>query len=200
MRRKSVEESGPRRRRAGRSRTGTRVVGKPRPRVRVVNRQRLIRPRRRSLEDLLTAVVSEEGVPAGFTLDVTIIRDRTIRPVNRDYLGRDRPTDVLAFPYIKPEEWKRSSTRGRGRLPVAGSGLRPPGMNLLGDVLVSSDQALLQARSRRVDAHDALAHLALHGTLHLLGYDHKRDRDARLMRRLERRYLGVWKRSRERRS
>jgi rRNA maturation RNase YbeY len=157
-----------------------------------VNRQRLVKPPRELLERLLGNVLMREGVPDVLCVDVTLLRDRTIRPVNRDYLGRDRPTDVLAFPYIKPREWKRRSKQ----LAPASLAL-DEGVNLLGDVLISADQALVMARGRRVDIHKALAHLAIHGLLHLLGYDHKRDADDRVMRRLERRYLGVLSRSRK---
>jgi rRNA maturation RNase YbeY len=159
-----------------------------------VNRQRLVKPRRELLESLLGNVLTKEGVPGALCVEVTLLRDRTIRPVNRDYLGRDRPTDVLAFPYIKPGEWRRKSSRAT---PV--SLALDLGMNLLGDVLISADQALVMARGRRVHVHNALAHLAIHGLLHLLGYDHKRDAEARVMRRLERRYLGDLTRSRKRR-
>jgi probable rRNA maturation factor len=151
--------------------------------VRVVNRQRLVPVPKSALESVLAHILAEEGVPESLAVEVTLVRDRDIQPVNRDHLGRDRPTDVLAFPYLKPAEWrKRAIAAPRG------------GRALLGEVLVSADQAAEMARERRVDAVQAVAHLAVHGVLHLMGYDHKREAEAREMRRIERRYIRHWRR------
>lgn len=79
--------------------------------------------------------------------------DRTIRDLNRNWRGKDKPTDVLAFPQREADV-------------AAGS----PG--LLGDIIISVDTARRQAR-RGLPAE--LLHLACHGLCHLLGYDHQTD-------------------------
>lgn len=95
----------------------------------------------------------------------------TIRRINRRWRGKDAPTDVLSFPL---NEMKA------GRQP-------PPGP--LGDIVVALPVARRAARSLAANEDRHLAHLLIHGLLHLLGYDHLEDRDAAKMERLERRLL-----------
>jgi probable rRNA maturation factor len=93
-----------------------------------------------------------------------------MRALNAAWRGRDRPTDVLAFSL---EEGPHAERRGR----------------LLGDVVIGVETAARQARARRRGLDDEVARLLVHGTLHLVGYDHARSRDARRMRAEERRLL-----------
>jgi probable rRNA maturation factor len=98
-----------------------------------------------------------------------------MRRLNARYRGIDRPTDVLAF----------AMRDG----PFAG--LHP---QVLGDVVLSAETALRQARARRHSLTVELTHLLIHGTLHLLGYDHEiSPADARLMRAKERELWGLVK-------
>lgn len=102
-------------------------------------------------------------------LSLVFLRDDAMRPLNRDWRGKDRTTDVLSFP--QPER---------------------PGGRALGDVVVSVDAAERQARERGHRLEAELLRLLVHGYLHLLGYDHERGaEDARLMRREERRLLAA---------
>ena len=93
--------------------------------------------------------------------------DRTLRRFNRAYRGQDRPTDVLSFP---------------------GDG----GEMGLGDILISVETAERNARAGGRSLPGELDVLALHGFLHVLGYDHETDDGTmdRLERRLRRRLLG----------
>lgn len=93
-----------------------------------------------------------------------ITGDERIRSLNRDYLQRDRPTDVLSFP--------------------DGDEL-PSGRRLLGQIVISLDTARGQARAAGHSELRELAELALHGLLHLLGYDHTSDRGEMNRRELE---------------
>lgn len=93
---------------------------------------------------------------------VLITGDARIQALNRDYLGHDRPTDVLSFP--------------------DGDEL-PSGHRLLGQIVVSLDTARRQAEAAGHSEIRELEELVLHGTLHLLGYDHSSDRGE--MNRLE---------------
>lgn len=88
----------------------------------------------------------------GVELSLTLLDDDEIRILNRDYLDRDRPTDVLAFA-LDDET------------------------GLVGDVYLGVDQARRQAEEHGVPLAEELARLAIHGTLHVLGYDHPEGDD-----------------------
>ncbi|MGF1511383.1 MAG: rRNA maturation RNase YbeY [Myxococcota bacterium] len=92
--------------------------------------------------------------------------DREVRELNRSYRAVDRPTDVLAF------------AMDEGAALPAGL----PQVASLGDVIVSVERAAHQAMSRRVSLASELELLVVHGTLHLLGYDHGTPADSRRMR------------------
>jgi probable rRNA maturation factor len=96
-------------------------------------------------------------------MTVAIVSDARVRALNRQYRRNDKPTDVLSFP---------SDERG-----------------YLGDVVIAAGVAARQARAAGHSLATELRVLALHGLLHLLGYDHERDdgRMARLERRLRKR-------------
>ena len=96
------------------------------------------------------------------TVTVAIVSDARVRALNRKFRKKDRATDVLSFP---AEESR-----------------------YLGDVVISSGMAARQARAAGHSLATELRVLALHGLLHLLGYDHERDdgQMARLERRLRR--------------
>jgi probable rRNA maturation factor len=105
-------------------------------------------------------------------LSLTLTSDRAIRRLNHDYRGIDAPTDVLSFSQIEqagaapPDPL---SVKNRSGLP-------------LGDVVISIDTALRQAREYRVSSASRLRRLLIHGFLHLIGYDHERSpADARRM-------------------
>jgi probable rRNA maturation factor len=100
------------------------------------------------------------------TLTLVVTSDRRIRALNRAWRGLDKATDVLSFP--------------------AGDGPGPA--RHLGDLVISRQTAARQARAEGHSLATELRVLALHGLLHLLGYDHERDsgRMARIERRLRR--------------
>jgi probable rRNA maturation factor len=101
-------------------------------------------------------------------LTVTFIDDAEMHRLNREYRGKDRPTDVLAFAM-------REGVRAAGDAAV------------LGDVVLSLDTAARQARQRRVSTAEEVRTLLIHGVLHLLGYDHERSAaEARRMKVMER--------------
>ena len=95
------------------------------------------------------------GLPAS-ELAVTIVGDRAIRTLNRDYLGKDRPTNVISFPLNEGEC----------------SGINP---DVLGDVVISAATAAREAHEGEIPFTERLSFLLLHGILHLAGYDHERS-------------------------
>jgi len=94
---------------------------------------------------------------------VVIVDDDGIQAINRDYLGRDRPTNVISFAMREGED----------------AGLHP---ELLGDVIVSADTAARDAAEADLSFESELCFLLLHGILHLLGYDHENGNEADALR------------------
>jgi probable rRNA maturation factor len=107
--------------------------------------------------------------PARGVVNVSIVSDRQVRALNKRYRGKDAATDVLSF----------GGDAAAPRRPRSG----PPVH--LGDIVIARGVARRQARARGHSEATEVRVLALHGLLHLLGYDHERDGGA--MRRLERR-------------
>ncbi len=106
------------------------------------------------------------------TVSLVLTGDDAIRALNRDYREADRPTDVLSFPMADP------------------GALADPGRPVfLGEVYVSVETAARQARAARRPLGREVAHLALHGLLHLLGHDHRTRSERRRMRAEEARLL-----------
>jgi probable rRNA maturation factor len=112
---------------------------------------------------------------------IALVTDAQMRQLNRTFRGIDAATDVLSFP-----AGDRREATGRGRSPR--HGLWPVARSLfavkhLGDLAIAVGVARRQARAEGHSLQAELKILALHGLLHLLGYDHERDRGA--MRRVE---------------
>jgi len=107
---------------------------------------------------------------------IAVVSDARIRALNRAYRRKDRATDVLSFPANHG-----SRANGESRIP------NPDGY--LGDIVIARGVAKRQARAAGHSESTELKVLALHGLLHLLGYDHERDtgRMSRLEHRLRRR-------------
>jgi len=105
-------------------------------------------------------------------LSLTLTTDRAIGRLNRDYRGIDAATDVLSFSQIEQA----------GAAPLDPRSVKnSPGLPV-GDVVISIDTAIRQARESRVSTASRLRRLLIHGFLHLIGYDHERSAaDARRM-------------------
>jgi probable rRNA maturation factor len=101
-------------------------------------------------------------------VSVVLVDDETIRALNRDYRETDRPTDVLSFSLADP-----SALADRGAA------------LFLGEIYVSLETARAQARSARRPYGREVAHLTIHGLLHLLGEDHPTPAARRRMAALE---------------
>jgi probable rRNA maturation factor len=97
--------------------------------------------------------------------------DALLHRLNRDYRARDKPTNVLSFPY------------------VASPGVPAENGRFLGDVAIARETLLAEAAAEGKPAANHLSHLIVHGVLHLLGYDHEHAADARRMEALEREIL-----------
>ncbi len=109
-----------------------------------------------------TALVAE-GVDFPCEVDVLFTNDAGIQEINRDMRNVDRPTDVLSFPVFELTP---------GELPSAEDADPATGLVPLGDMMLSLERVQAQAREFGHSKRRELAYLAVHSTLHLLGYDH----------------------------
>ena len=134
----------------------------------VQNRQRRFPVDAAGLAAFLVRVAEDAAPGDRRAATLRILSDRKMRELNRRFREKDRPTDVLAFPAGAPEEG-------------GAFGGEPA---YLGDLAVSAETAARQAAERGHPLETELRLLALHGVLHLLGWDHERDRGE--MERLER--------------
>jgi probable rRNA maturation factor len=104
-----------------------------------------------------------------FALTVALMSDRGVRSLNHEFRGKDKPTNVLSFPAD-----------------------RLPGRRVeLGDIALALGVIRREAREQGKGAADHLAHLMVHGVLHLLGYDHETEPEAERMEQLERKALAA---------
>jgi probable rRNA maturation factor len=132
------------------------------------------------------AAIAESAYPELIELErpveisVTLTGDEQVRALNAKWRGKDQPTNVLSFPMADERDLSRAN--------VAASEL------LLGDIVLARGVCEAEAAEKGVSVEQHATHLIVHGTLHLLGYDHHDDRDAsdmeaREVRALER--LGI---------
>jgi probable rRNA maturation factor len=113
-------------------------------------------------------------------ISVTLTGDEQVRSLNARWRGKDKPTNVLSFPMADERDLTRAN--------VAGPEL------LLGDIILARGVCEAEAADKGVAVEEHATHLLVHGTLHLLGYDHQAeaaaaDMEAREVRALER--LGI---------
>ncbi len=121
--------------------------------------------------DAAATMAASEAASAG--LAVMLTDDAGIRKLNRDWRKIDKPTNVLSFPAPRPETAAKPGDAPR----------------LLGDIAIAFETTRREAdhENRPFDHH--LSHLAIHGFLHLIGYDHESEDGAEAMEELERRIL-----------
>lgn len=106
------------------------------------------------LEQAALTVLNQHEIEAGGALSVVISDNGFVQNLNRQYRGVDAPTDVLSFPSDAPLQ------------PIPGE------LPYLGDLIIAYPYAAAQAEREGHPLDDSLALLVVHGTLHLLGYDH----------------------------
>ncbi len=120
---------------------------------------------RRALEGAVKAAVKKMRGATG-VINVSVVGNTRMRRLNREYRGKDRPTDVLSFP--------------RGK----------PNFGEIGDILIAWPVIRAQAKRHGVTELDELRRMAVHGVLHLFGYDHeKSEKDEKIMFALQEKIL-----------
>lgn len=145
---------------------------------------RLRLPRARSLAlKAASKALAAAGIPvdgdgaALLEISLVLADNAFIRELNRDYRGKDTPTNVLSFPALDARDIKRL------RQPAATSAA--PRDLPLGDIVLALETVESEAEAAGKSIKDHYYHLIVHGLLHLIGYDHIEDAEAAEMERLE---------------
>ncbi|KGA81203.1 rRNA maturation factor [Lysinibacillus fusiformis] len=120
------------------------------------------------VEKLLQHAASVENIEPETEVSVTFVTNGTIQDINREYRGKDQPTDVISFAL---EEL------GEGEMALTFEGMP----RILGDIIISTDRAKEQAEEYNHSFERELGFLAVHGFLHLLGYDHMEPEEEKVM-------------------
>jgi probable rRNA maturation factor len=120
------------------------------------------------LEELLNFAAEKENVEPGSELSVTFVTNEKIQEINRQYRNKDYATDVISFAL---EEM------GEGEIEVTGGDMP----RVLGDIIISVKKAEEQAEEYGHSFEREIGFLAVHGLLHLLGYDHEMEEDEKIM-------------------
>ncbi len=122
---------------------------------------------RSTLRRAVGAAAAATRSTAGTELAIVLSDDSAVRLLNRDWRGIDAATNVLSFPTAR----RRRKAAGDGHL---------------GDIVLAFETIAREARAERKPFAHHVAHLAVHGYLHLVGYDHEREKDAAAMEQAER--------------
>ncbi|MFD1622170.1 rRNA maturation RNase YbeY [Thalassotalea marina] len=108
--------------------------------------------------------VALSAASSPFELTIRVVDSQESQALNSQYRGKDKPTNVLSFPFEVPEGVE---------------------INLLGDLIICAPVVEQEAIEQRKKTNDHWAHMVIHGCLHLLGYDHIDDDEAEEMEALE---------------
>jgi probable rRNA maturation factor len=111
---------------------------------------------------------------AAFAISISIrfAEDGEVRELNRQWRGKDKATNVLSFPMLAPDELYALANADDGEV-------------LLGDLILAHGVCASEAEEKQIPLIQHVTHLLMHGTLHLLGYDHIDDAEAENMEALE---------------
>jgi len=138
-------------------------------------------------------VLADRRVKGDVEVSLLFVDEEAIASLNQRFLGREGPTDVLAFP-IEDEPAPGGRSPDLGGTGPGSEPLDEP-LVLLGDVVVCPAVAARQAEEHAVTYEDEIALLVVHGLLHLLGMDHGQEAEAERMEALERRLLARYHRA-----
>ena len=120
------------------------------------------------IENLLQYAAIEEQIEDGSEVSITFVTNKDIQEINKTYRGKDQPTDVISF---------AMEELGEGEVEINFTDMP----RVLGDIIISVEKAQEQAEEYGHDFDRELGFLALHGFLHLLGYDHMNEEDEKQM-------------------
>jgi len=130
----------------------------------------------RAVEAAVGASVHAPLLASGISIELSVkfTSDEEVKALNASYRGKDKATNVLSFPMFEAELIESVGRADQGEV-------------LLGDIVLAAGVCAREAEEKQVDIAVHATHLVVHGTLHLLGYDHETgDEDAEAMEEIER--------------
>ena len=143
--------------------------------IMIINQQNIV-VYNKDLQHVITNMVNHTArlgrLPKNAEVSILIVDNSYIQELNLIYRNQNKPTDVLSFSMNETLENEPEYETGSE-------------VNLLGDIVISLEQALAQSREYGHSLERELGFLVVHGMLHLLGYDHESEDERKLMRSLE---------------
>jgi probable rRNA maturation factor len=115
----------------------------------------------------------DSGSVTAFEIAIILTTDAKLQSLNLQFRGLDKPTNVLSFPALNVDS--PSLMKGQSLF--------------LGDIAIAAETVMREANEQNKIVSDHLSHMIIHGTLHLLGYDHEDEKEAQKMEILERKIL-----------
>jgi probable rRNA maturation factor len=131
------------------------------------------------LQSIIEKCLTNENAPPNSEISLVLTGQERIQELNRDYRGKDKPTDVLSFSMSEQKQEEEES----------GFISPPDGLVHLGEVIISFPQALIQASEHNHPVSREMAVLVIHGVLHILGYDHEKPEMEPVMQAREKELL-----------
>lgn len=118
-------------------------------------------------------------MPLTLEVAVKLSGDDEVQTLNRDFRDKDKPTNILSFPQTPPDLLLALSTS------AAGAAAGDDAEAILGDMILAGETCIREAADKKISLEQHVTHLIVHGTLHLLGYDHIEEAEASDMETLE---------------
>ncbi|WP_026674663.1 rRNA maturation RNase YbeY [Alkalihalobacterium bogoriense] len=131
------------------------------------------------IKEVIIATLEHEKVEGDIEVSVSLVDNNTIREINKEYRNKDAVTDVISFALNDNEDVELQIVGGEE-------------VNMLGDIIVSIPRAKEQADEYEHSFERELAFLIVHGTLHLLGYDHMTEQEEKEMFSLQEEILQAY--------
>jgi probable rRNA maturation factor len=128
------------------------------------------------LEKIIKRILKEEGIKKDYTLEVVLLGQRKMRSINKRYMGTNRVTDVLSFPFLEVAKTTKKDLQFIEPKETEKS---------LGEILLCPSKIKRNAKKFKKGFKEELTLVFIHGILHLLGYDHKNKEMTKRMRRKE---------------
>jgi len=131
--------------------------------ITIKNLQKKISLHPKTVKKAVLNTLSQEGIKKSGEIAIYFVNDKKIKGLNLKYLGRNNPTDVIAFDISEPKISHK----------------------IFADIFISTDQALVNSRPYKTSLGLELYRYVIHGVLHILGYTHKSRRDKLIMEKKE---------------
>jgi probable rRNA maturation factor len=130
------------------------------------------------IKSLIKQIVPQTTLATIKKIEISILltNDKQIQELNKNYRHKDKPTNVLSFPLLDGKKIKNGNLE---KLDLNGDYLA------LGDIVIAYETILKEAAEQNKTFQNHLTHLLIHSLLHLIGFDHEKEKDAEIMEELE---------------